>query len=141
MKGFVYLFVLSLLLINCKKDKDPEPLPEIADIAGRWNLTEQKYPSGDSTISANIDEVIQRDIFIRYDGVILYDGYAACCPTNKYLINGNLFNVVAKEDIPYDAKCHLVDCMPCDELIITQTGNTMTVVRCGRATSTYTRVN
>lgn len=138
MKGFVYLFVLSLLLINCKKDKDPEPLPEIAGIAGGWNLTELKYVSGDSTITVDINTVEQKDLFIRYDGVMLYDGTVSCCAVNKYVINGISFNVVPKEDTP--PANFICDCMPCEELVITQTGDKMTITSCGRATSTYTRV-
>jgi hypothetical protein len=138
MKGFLSLLVLAILLINCKKDNDPEPLPEVGDIAGKWQLTEQKYISGDSTITANIDEVIQRDIFIRYDGVILIDGYAACCVPNKYLINGKFFNVVPQEDTP--SSNFICNCMPCDELVITQTGDTMTLGYCNGGRSTYTRV-
>jgi len=138
MKRFVSLFVLSLLLINCKKDKDPEPLPEIAGIAGKWNLTELKYVSGDSTITVDINKVEQKDLFIRYDGVMLYDGAVSCCAVNKYVINGISFNVVPKEDTP--PANVICDCIPCDQLVITQTGDTMTVVYCNGGTSTYTRV-
>lgn len=138
MRGFILLIMLGVFFTNCKNNKDPEPLPEIADIAGGWKLTEQKYVSGDSTITVDINKAEQKDLFIRYDGVMLYDGSVSCCAVNKYVINGISFNVVPKEDTP--PANFICDCMPCDELVITQTGDTMTVVYCNAGTSTYKRV-
>ena len=137
MKEFTFLILLVLFFTNCKNNNDPKPLPEVAGIAGKWRLTEQTYLSGDSTITVDILSSAQKDIFIRYDGVMLIDGYAACCVPKKYLINGKLFNVVPKEEILVYAIC---DCVGCDELVISQTGDTMITTFCNGGTSTYRRV-
>lgn len=134
MKRFICLMLLALVLTYCKDKPDPTPVPGIESIAGRWRGTEVVYQRGDSTVT----ESQNTDLFIRYDGVMLYDGTVSCCAVNKYVINGISFNVVPKEDTP--PANFICDCMPCDELVITQTGDKMTITPCGRATSTYTRV-
>lgn len=37
MKKLLCLLLLPLLLLNCKK-KDPDPLPAVKEIAGKWRL-------------------------------------------------------------------------------------------------------
>ena len=138
------LFLLLLwAFTNCKLNKseepEPQPLPEISGVVGKWNLVEARYTSGDSTIVKNMTNEPQKAFSIRFDGVMLYDGYGSCCATSEYEINGNVFKVKPQKDVPYDQNCGLVDCLTCPKLIITQTGDEMTIESCLGGVNKYIR--
>ncbi|MET7256045.1 hypothetical protein [Dyadobacter fermentans] len=141
MQRLVLLLLLSWAFTNCKRDKsaEPQPLPEIAGIVGKWHLVETRYKAGDSTIVKNMTNEPQKAFSIRFDGVILYDGYGSCCATSEYEINGNVFKVKPQKDVPYNENCGLVDCFACPKLIITQAGDEMTIESCLGGIDKYVR--
>lgn len=130
MTRILLLLALAVAFMECKRDQDPEPAPEIAGIVGGWHMVEMQYKSGDSTIVKNMANEEQRAFSIRFDGVMLYDGVGACCASGKYVINGKPFEVKPAEDVPYNDDCALVDCIACPQLIITQSGDEMTIETC-----------
>lgn len=143
MKRLVLLLLLSLAFTYCKRDKnaepEPQPVPEIAGIVGDWLLVETRYTLDDSTVIKNMTNEPQRAFSIRFDGVMLYDGLGACCATSEYEVNGKAFKVKPQKDIPFDENCRLVDCIACPKLIITQTGDEMTIKSCLGGISKYRR--
>jgi hypothetical protein len=141
MKKLVLLLLLALAFTHCKRDKDPEPSPEISGIVGNWQLVEISYPSGDSTLVKNMTNEPQKAFSIRYDGVMLYDGYGSCCAASEYVVNGKPFKIEPKEDIRYNLDCGLVDCIGCPKVTITQTGDEMTITACLGRVSKYVRKN
>lgn len=141
MQRLVLLLLLLWAFTNCKRDQsaEPQPLPEIAGIVGEWHLVETRYKAGDSTIVKNMTNEPQKAFSIRFDGVILYDGYGSCCATSEYEINGNVFKVKPQKDVPYNENCGLVDCFACPKLIITQAGDEMTIESCLGGIDKYVR--
>ncbi len=137
MKKLLLLIVLALILARCKKD--PEPLAEISGIVGQWHMVEMRYRSGDSTVIKNMTNEQQKLFSIRFDGVMLYDGYASCCAASEYVVNGKPFEVKPLKEVPLDQDCALVDCWACPKLTITQSGDEMTIESCNGAISKYVR--
>ncbi|SEI55817.1 hypothetical protein SAMN05216327_102445 [Dyadobacter sp. SG02] len=139
MNRLILLLLLALAFTQCKRDKDPEPAPEISGITGEWHMVETRYQIGDSTVVKNTTNDEQRAFSIRFDGVMLYDGYASCCAASEYMVNGKPFTVVPLKDLSYDLNCALVDCMACPTLTITQTGDDMTIESCNGMVTKYVR--
>ena len=139
MKTLTLLLLLGLAFVQCKRNNDPEPSPEITGIVGEWTLIEMRYPSGDSTVIRNMTNEPQKAFSIRFDGVMLYDGYAACCPTSEYVVNGKPFQVKPLKDVPKNEDCFYVDCWICPKFVITQTGDAMTIESCLGLVSKYMR--
>lgn len=139
MNRLLLFLVLALAFAQCKRDRDPEPQPEISGIVGEWHMIETRYTSGDSTVIKNTTNEPQRAFSIRFDGVMLYDGYASCCAASEYLVNGKAFEVKPLKDVPHDLDCGLVDCWACPKLIITQTGDEMMIESCNGGISKYVR--
>ncbi|MDR6805000.1 hypothetical protein J2Y45_002692 [Dyadobacter sp. BE34] len=141
MQRLALLLLLLWAFSNCKRDKsaEPQPLPEVAGIVGKWHLVETRYTAGDSTVVKNMTNEPQKAFSIRFDGVMLYDGYGSCCATYEYEINGNVFKVKPQKDVPYDINCGLVDCFACPKLIITQAGDEMTIESCFGGIDRYVR--
>ena len=144
MQRLILLFLLLLwAFTGCKRDKsaepEPQPMPEVAGIVGKWHLVESRYTSGDSTVVKDMTNEPQKAFSIRFDGVILYDGYGSCCATSEYEINGNVFKVKPQKDVPYNENCGLVDCFACPKLIITQAGDEMTIESCLGGIDKYVR--
>lgn len=139
MNRLIFLLALAMAFAQCKRDKDPEPSPEISSIVGEWNLVETRYPSGDSIIVKNMINEPQKAFSIRFDGVMLYDGYASCCAASEYVVNGKPFDVKPLKDIPYNLDCGLVDCWACPKLTITQSGDDMTIESCQGRVGKYVR--
>jgi len=128
-----------LAFAQCKRDKHPEPSPEISGIVGEWLMVETQYQIGDSTVVKNTTNEPQKAFSIRFDGVMLYDGYASCCAASEYEVNGNAFEVRPLKDVPNSEECALVDCWTCPKLIITQTGDEMTIEACNGLVTKYVR--
>lgn len=128
MKKLLLLTLFALAFAQCKKD--PEPVAEISGIVGNWHMVETRYPSGDSTVIKNMANEQQKAFSIRFDGVMLYDGYAYCCAASEYVVNGKPFEVTPKKEIPRNLDCGLVDCWACPKLTITQSGDEMTIESC-----------
>lgn len=143
MQRLILLLLLSWAFTNCKRDKnaepEPQPSPGVAGIVGKWHLVEAQYTSGDSIIVKNMTNEPQKTFSIRFDGVMLYDGYVSCCATAEYEINGNVFKVKPREDMPYNENCSLVYCFACPKLIIMQTGDEMTIESCLGEINKYVR--
>ncbi len=139
MNRLILLLALAFAFAQCKHDKDPKPSQEISGIVGEWHLVETRYASGDSIIVKNMTNEPQKAFSIRFDGVMLYDGYASCCAASEYVVNGKPFEVKPLKDISYDLDCGLVNCWACTKLTITQSGDDMTIESCQGRTSKYVR--
>lgn len=139
MNRLLLFLILLLAFAQCKRDTDPKPQPEISGIVGEWHLVETRYSSGDSTVVKNMINEPQKAFSIRFDGVMLYDGYGACCASPEYVVNGKSFTVKPLKDVPQSEDCYLVDCLACPRLIITQTVDEMTIEACLGMTSKYVR--
>lgn len=134
------LFIAALLFaLTCCKDDKPQPLSEIAEIAGTWQLVEIQYQTEDSTVIKSMVNEKQPVFSIRHDGVMLYDGYGACCASWQYTINGEPFHVKPLVEVPRNPDCGLVNCAPCPRLTITQHGDEMTIESCNNYISRYVR--
>jgi len=127
MKSVFAIFILGLLLLNCK-DKESEPLPAIKDIYGTWRLEAyERTANGEKTWELVPVSEQPYEITFRFDGVILNDkGLPACCTPDSYKLNGVPFKIEPKEKLEQNPQCNLVDCISSkweieqndDELII-----------------------
>ena len=129
MKKMLFALMISLVLISCKKD-DPEPEPEIAAIAHRWKLTAYEKIVDGKKIWVPIDGEPDY-ISFRFDGLILdSNGLPPCCSPRAYYLNGVLFEVKPKAEVPTNSYCISVDCIGCDTWDIEQTGNELIISLC-----------
>lgn len=133
--------LLLLVFTQCKKKEDPEPLPEIASIAGKWRVTAYSQTEGDSLVTTPASDGQPTIYQFRFDGAFLNEnGYMPCCLSQKFTLNGQPFEQKPLAPVYVDPSCSLVYCMPCPEMIITTPiadvimietckGNFMTLVR------------
>lgn len=129
MKKLLFALIIPFVLIACKKD-DPDPVPEIASIVGKWkHIAYEKTENNEKTWVPMNGE--SSTIIFRYDGLILDSkGLRRCCAPYKYNLNGVPFEVKPKEEVPVNAECSLVDCIGCEAWTIEQTGDEMIITLC-----------
>ncbi|WP_221391644.1 hypothetical protein [Dyadobacter sp. NIV53] len=129
MKQFIAYLLLILLLSDCKKSAvDPETLPEIKNIAGKW-----RSDSYERTINGKKvwEKVTANYIIFRFDGVLLENnGLPACCTPESYNINGKPFQIVPKTPLDHNPQCDLIDCIICESWDIEQIDNEMIITYC-----------
>lgn len=142
MKQLLLFSVLGILFIACNRNNDPEPAREIAGIVGKWRMVELQYTQGDRTIvqPGDLEDVPQSELSIRFDGVILTNGYGACCPIEQYMVNGKLFEVKPARQVPLNPNCINISCMMCADVEIVQLEDEMTITSCKALVVRYTRV-
>jgi hypothetical protein len=131
MKQILFLLAFSVMLLNCKKDRN-DPSPEVAGIVGRWQLTEiEKTENGQKTWLSAVYYDQPTYLNFRNDGVLL-DGKELpyCCAPDSLNVNGVPFKVVPKADLPVNPTCALVDCATCPTWNIQQNGDEMIVESC-----------
>lgn len=129
MKKLLYALMFSLVLVACKSD-DPKPEPEIAAIAHRWKLiASEKMVDGKKNWVPVDGEPYY--ISFRFDGLILEsNGLPPCCSPKAYYLNGVLFEVKPKLEVPPNTYCMSVDCIGCKTWDIEQTGNELIISLC-----------
>lgn len=129
MKKLLIALMISHVLVACKKDA-PEPEPEIAAIVHSWKLTAYENTVDGKKIWVPVDGEPYYFSF-RFDGLILdSNGLPVCCSPKAYYLNGVLFEVKPKAEVPVNVQCGLVDCISCDTWNIEQTGNELIVSLC-----------
>ena len=131
MKNLLLALMFIFVLVACKKDDpEPEPEPEIAAIAHRWKLTAYEKIADGKKIWVPIDGE-PNYISFRFDGLILdSNDLPACCSPRTYYLNGVLFEVKPKAEVPTNSYCISVDCIGCDTWDIEQTGNELIISLC-----------
>lgn len=143
MKRFLYIPLLFILLINCKKDKIDSQQPDeiMKPLVGKWRLTEvEQVVNGQNVWVPFVGYEAVYAIF-RYDGIELFqNGEASCCAPKIYNINNTRYEVVPKSEVTYSFDCSLVDCIPCLSYDIEINGNEMLISRCSSARSKYLKV-
>jgi hypothetical protein len=130
MKRSILLILLVVTLAFCKnKDKEPQPVPEMTGIVGKWRLVSTEYVSGDSTIVQTAAPGESNIIAFRYDGILLNEaGQAACCAPSAYVLNGVKLEIKQVGDAPpINPQCSYVDCWAAREWKLTQEGDSLTV--------------
>lgn len=110
MKKLLYLLLLPLLLLNCKK-KDPEPLPVIKEIAGKWRLEANGKTVNGQKVWEKANDNPPYYLVFRFDGVLFDgEGKARCCAPDSLIVNGVPFKIKPLAPIPENPECHLLDC-------------------------------
>ena len=129
MKKLLFTLIISLAAVACKKD-DPEPEPEIAAIVSTWKHIAYENTVDGEKIWVPVDGESSY-ISFRFDGLILDSkGLPACCAPKAYYLNGVLFEVKPKAEVPINSYCISVDCIGCDTWDIEQTGNELIISLC-----------
>jgi hypothetical protein len=138
MKKLLFALMISLVMVACKMD-EPEPEPEIAAIVDRWKLTAYENTVNGEKVWVPVQGEPYYMSF-RFDGVILDSkGLPACCSPKAYYLNGVLFQIKPKTEVPVNQQCALVDCIGCDTWSIEQTGNELIVTLCEPFTATRSK--
>jgi hypothetical protein len=132
MKQILFLLVISMMLSGCKKDRNEDPLPEVANIFGKWRLMEiEKTENGKTSWNPVVYYDEPTYLSFRYDGVILDNkGLPQCCGPDSLKINGVPFKIVPRSDLPLNPTCAYVDCAGCPVWDITQTGDEIIISTC-----------
>ncbi|GGB96508.1 hypothetical protein [Dyadobacter sediminis] len=117
------LFILTFLaFVQCRESRkvDPEPLPEIASIAGKWRVIAYSRASGDSLITDTVTTENAAFYVFRYDGVLVNEnGYRPCCLPQNYFLNENFFEAKPLKPVESDPACQYVYCGGCPEMTLT----------------------
>ncbi|KAA6438334.1 hypothetical protein FEM33_16700 [Dyadobacter flavalbus] len=117
------LFILIFLaFVQCRESRkaDPEPLPEIAAIAGKWRVIGYSRASGDSLITDTVARENAVFYMFRYDGVLVNEkGFRPCCLPQNYFLNGKFFEAKPLKPVEFDPACQNVYCAGCPEMAIT----------------------
>jgi hypothetical protein len=122
MKGYLYIFLIPLLLLNCKKK--PEPLPAIENIVGRWRLDAMEKTVNGQKIWEKVSYDPPAYLTFRFDGVSLDgNGLPLCCAPDSLIVEGTPFKIKPQTKVPENPQCHLVDCASCSYWNLEQKGN------------------
>jgi len=128
------VFLVLLAFLQCRKNNkaDPEPLPEIASIVGKWRIVAQIQTVGDSLITNPVAEENASLYVFRFDGILVNEkGNMFCCLPQNYFLNGNLFESKPLVPVEYDPGCKYVDCAGCPEMTIIQsTSDSLLIETC-----------
>lgn len=129
MKRILYALLLPILLVGCKKEKDPAPLPVIKEIVGKWRLDALEKTVNGQKVWEKVSYDPPTYLAFRFDGVILDNkGLPWCCSPETLIVNGTSFRVDPLAKVPTNPQCALVNCYSCpswdlqrneNELIIT----------------------
>ncbi|MPR33739.1 hypothetical protein [Salmonirosea aquatica] len=127
MKRYLYIFLLPLLLLNCKKESEPAPLPAIEEIVGKWRLDAvEKTVNGQKVweqVSGPVP-IFTYYLVFRFDGVILGEkGLSWCCSPETLIVNGTSFKIKPKAKVPTNPQCAYVDCISCPSWDLEQRDN------------------
>jgi hypothetical protein len=110
MKKLLFVLMISLVLVACKKD-DPEPVIEIEGIVGSWKYvaTEKIVNEIPTWVAVNGEP----NVTFRQDGVILDSklGGPSCCAPRAYTVNGLWFKIKNETAQEISQKCGPVDCV------------------------------
>lgn len=143
MNRYLLLFLMAFALVDCKDKKDPEPLPELKDLVGKWRLVEYEYIRGDTVVKDVVSKENSRFIQFRYDGILLDElGQSSCCPPSSYLLNGNTFEIkTIGAAPPAGPNCYLVLCGVCPQWQLTLQGDSLSTQACTDSKTRYVREN
>lgn len=137
------VFLVLLVFLQCRKDDkvDPEPIPEIASIVGKWRVTNYIQTVGDSLFTSPVAKENSLLFVFRFDGVLVNEnGYMPCCLPQKYFLNGNLFEAKPLAPVEYDPGCKYVDCAGCAEMTIKRpTADSLLIETCKGSYTTLVR--
>ena len=138
MKQILLLLGIIIMFSECKKDDSPAST--IESIVGRWRQTETKGNDENSWVKSDTSSQSYY-INVLSGGLIVNDkGFLPCCPPESLTINGTLVKITKNTDpIRFDPFCASVNCAPCLNLIIQQTGNEMVITSCGGYQQKYVR--
>jgi len=126
MKRYLYILLVPLLLLNCKKE--PAPLPAIKEVVGRWRLDAVEKTVNGQQIWEKVPADPPSHLVFRFDGVILDEnGLPWCCVPDSLIVNGTPFKIKPLASIPENPQCHLVDCAACSSWDLEQKENELTL--------------
>ena len=122
MKRYIYILLIPLLLLNCKRE--PAPLPAIKEIVGRWRLDAMEKTVNGQKVWEKVSYDPPSYLVFRFDGVILDgNGLPYCCSPDTLVVNGTPFKIRPQAKVPENPQCHLVDCAYCRYWDLEQIGN------------------
>jgi hypothetical protein len=123
MKRYLYTLLIPFLLLNCK-EREPEPLPAIKEIVGKWRLDAIEKTVNGQTAWEKVSYDQPWYLVFRFDGVILDgNGLPYCCAPETLIVNGAPFKIKPRAEIPENPQCYLVDCASCPSWDLEQKEN------------------
>jgi hypothetical protein len=132
MKRYLYILLLPLLLLNCKKEKDPAPPPAIKELVGKWQLQTVERTINGETVLEEVPAKGGGTLTIRFDGVLLgSDGLPSCCGPRQYSIDGVPYIVKPQMEVPSNDLCARVLCAPyCPANIVVEKDKLTMITTC-----------
>lgn len=122
MKRYLYILLLPLFLLNCKKE--PTPLRAIKKIVGRWRLDAVEKTVNGQKVWEKVSFDSPSYLVFRFDGVILDEkGFPWCCSPNTLVVNGTPFKIKPQDKVPTNPQCALINCYSCPSWNLEQKEN------------------
>lgn len=143
MKRLLYIPVVLVCLLSCKKESDSDPMQFSAafqSVAGTWHSVEIERSSLDNkSVWGPIASEKSDTLIFRTDGVVLNaDSTPRCCAPPTLIINGQLLDVKPQTALPNNPLCEL-NCITCPTWEISWNDDQMIISTCASPRIKYVR--
>jgi hypothetical protein len=143
MKRLLYIPLVLVWLLSCKKERDGDLSPALAfnSVSGIWHSIEVERSSLDNKSTWEPVAAAKSDSLIfRTDGVVLNaNGTPRCCAPATMIINGNLLDVKPQTALPNNPQCELLNCITCPTWEISLSDDQLIIGTCNSPRMKYVR--
>lgn len=143
MKRLLYIPLVLVWLLSCKKERNGDLYPALAftSVSGIWHSIEIERSSLDNKSTWEPIAASKSDSLIfRTDGVVLnVNGTPRCCAPATMIINGTLLDVKPQIALPNNPQCELLNCITCPTWEISLSDDQLIIGTCNSARVKYVR--
>ena len=143
MKRLLYIPLVLVWLLSCKKDSFDDMSPNLAftTVSGPWHSIEIERSSLDNKSTWEPIAASKSDTLIfRGDGVVLNaNGTPRCCAPATMIINGNLLDVKPQTALPNNPQCELLNCITCPTWEVSLSDDQLIIGTCNSPRVKYVR--